>query len=646
MLRHLLLALLSLCLIPAWAEPVERPHIQVDLKAEVSSFVPGQPFWVAVHFNPEPGWHTYWQNPGDAGAAPKLDWQLPKDWQAGPIRWPIPKAIDLGDIVNYGFEGESSLLVELTPPAGASDTELLVKASWLVCKDSCIPGDALLHLPLKAGAKALPDNSGFFASARARLPKPLDGRGRMEVQQDLVSFALKVPELAGQLPRIFVTSPDLVAASAKPRLIWQGDTLLVSLPKHLLFTEVPDNVRVLLVTPDQALDVGLGGPASPAKAGPPLWLLLAMALAGGLLLNLMPCVFPVLALKAMHLKAGQGWHYLAGVLVSLWVLVLVLWLLRLAGHELGWGFQLQSPWFVALLASLFAAMGLALLAEVQLGTRFMGLGQDQIHQGHPWEAFMTGLLAVLVASPCTAPFMAPAIGIGLTLPLWQLLAVFSALGLGLALPFLLLVQVPALAKRLPRPGPWLASARKLLAFPLLLAAVWLLWVLNSLSGQAFWLLAAWVLGVGLWLLPWRAGRYLAALPLLLVAFWPQPQASSQALAFDEATLKARLAEHRPVLVNMTADWCITCQINERSTLAREEARALFALYDVTYLEGDWTARDPVISRFLASFDRAGVPLYVLYDRQGQPHVLPQLLTPAVLADNLKAILEAEPASAP
>ncbi|WP_417357775.1 protein-disulfide reductase DsbD family protein [Gallaecimonas pentaromativorans] len=638
----LLLALLTIK--TARAEPVQAPHIAVDIKADVSTFIPGQPFWVAVNFVPEPHWHTYWQNPGDSGLAPTLDWQLPPGWQAGAIQWQVPKAIDIGGIVNFGFEGPSNLLVQLTPPKDAQSLAVKVKASWLVCQQACIPGDAMLSLALSAGKAAQKDNSGFFDEARQKLPALLPGRGRMELQQNVVSYALQVPELIGTLPKVFVANPELVENGAKPQLLWQGDTLLLSLPKNPYFTEPPTDPKVLLVTPDKSVLVTMAQPKAPAAGHKALWLLCLMALAGGLVLNIMPCVFPVLAIKALHLKAGQGLQYLAGVLVSFWVLALTLFALRQAGEAVGWGFHLQSPVFVALLASLFAFMGLSLLTRLELGTRLMSLGQDRIEHGHPLEAFLTGVLAVVVASPCTAPLMAPAIGIGLTLPLWKLLLVFSALGLGLALPMVLLENLPALRRALPKPGLWMAAVKKILAFPLLLTAVWLLWVMNNLSGQGFWLLAAWVLGVGIWLLPHRLFKVLAWLPLLLVALLPLWQSADKppSIAFDETTLKERLAQHRPVLVNMTADWCITCKVNESTTLAREETRALFTLYDVTYLEGDWTARDPVITRYLESFGRAGVPLYVLYDQQGKPHVLPQLLTPGLLANALKDALENTP----
>ncbi|EKE75170.1 protein-disulfide reductase DsbD domain-containing protein [Gallaecimonas xiamenensis] len=621
----LLAALLIMTSLLARAEPISRPHMQVELKAELSQFTPGQPFWVAVQLQPEAGWYSLWQNPGDNGQATSLDWQLPKGWQIGPVHWPIPDAIDQDGITHFGYRHDHSLLVELTPPKEAKDLELMVKASWQLCQQQCLAEDALLTLPLKAGPKAQANHSGFFAKARQQLPRPLPSRGRMEIQQDLVSFALKVPELSGQPPRVFVANPNLVKSGALPRQLWQGDTLLVSLPKSAHYQAPPKAPQVLLVTQDQALLVGMNSP-DPAEGQSPLWPLALLALAAGLLLNAMPFVFPVVALKALDLKTGQGWPYLGGVLASTWALAVLWWLSHLGGGP--GGLDLQSPLPVAIFASLFALLGWRLLSRQPLPGRLM-------QQGLAYQPILAGVLVVVLASPGVA-MLAPALKADLAL--WPLLALASALGLGLALPMVLLDKLAPLAPWLPKPSH---SFKRLLALLLLLSAVWQLWVLQGLEGPAFLLLAALIIATGLWPLPWRLAKALAWLPLLAVMLGIvlKPQQQPDTLAFDEATLKERLAQHRPVLVNITADGCIPCKVNASTTLGREETRALFALYDITYLEGNWTNRDPAVGRYLASFNSSALPLYVLYDQQGQPHLLPQLLSPKLLAESLEAALQ-------
>ncbi|WP_115718914.1 protein-disulfide reductase DsbD family protein [Gallaecimonas mangrovi] len=634
---HFLFCLLLLLSGASQAEPINRPHTTVALKANLSTFVPGKSFWVAVHFRPDAHWYTHWQNPGNWGFAPHLDWQLPDGWKAGAIHWQVPKTITIAGKTHFGFEGPSSLLVQLTPPENASNLTLKAKLSWLVCQETCLPEKALLTLPLTAGSAIQSANSGFFAEALAKLPSPLPGRGKMQIEKDVVSFSLKVPELAGQPTQVFVTSNNLVDNNAQPQQIWQGDTLLISLPKSPYFNQLPTAPKVLLTTPDQALLVTMAASDTAARY-PSLWLICLMAFAGGLVLNLVPWVLPVLVIKALKCKRDPGFGYLAGVLISLWALTLTLWLLHQGSEAPDWGFNWRSPVWVALQASIFAILGLGLIGKVGRNA-FKGVSQRLLRQ-QPLASFLTGLLAVVVASPSTA--LLPNPGIDLTQSLWPLLAVCSALGVGFALPMLLLNKLPALHSRLPKPGPWITKAYVVLALPLLLSAIWLLWVLNNLNGQAFGLLATWVVGVAIWLLPWRLCRWLAWLPMLVVALLPLWHQASppQSLAFDESTLKTRLSQHRPVLVNITADWCISCKVNESTTLSSEETRALFALYDVTYLKGDGTSQSPVIRRFLAGFHRTTVPLYVLYDQQGAPHILPQLLSPQILAAALKRHLEA------
>lgn len=682
------------------AEPVRRDHATVELVSERATVAPGERFHVGLRIRHDPEWHTYWVNPGDSGLATRIDWRLPEGVAAGAIQWPAPHRFDLGGIVNFGYGGDLLLPVPVTVDTGVaagSRLELAAKASWLICKDICIPGDAELSVlvdVVEPGAEtrvAAPDVAEAFIAAMARMPRASAGIEARFAERD-ESIVLAITGLPAELDpaaiEVFPVEAQILASAASPAARLVDGSIGVRTPKNDYFVGLPERFGLVVVhgrdagrqawsvealagevpaIPDAAAGAAPSTPAAPTAPArpPPPGLLLAMlfALVGGVILNLMPCVFPVLALKAMglmhsahdrSLSRRHGLFYLAGVLASFLALGGLLVGLRAGGEALGWGFQLQVPWVVGGLALLMLAMGLSLSGLYEIGGRFMNLGSELAGGQGDRASFFTGVLAVLVASPCTAPFMGPALGFAATQSAVVALAVFGALGVGLALPIVLVSFEPRLARFLPRPGPWMETFKQVMAFPLYLTAVWLLWVLGRQAGVdalAVVLAGATALAFGLWLLgrsSAASARFGALLALLLAAAslaWASGRDVSPSAdvvesgAFHEPWSPERLAnlraEGRPVLVNMTAAWCITCLANERVALSSERFRADLERQGVVYLKGDWTHRDPAITDYLARYGRNGVPLYVVYPRgTGDGEVLPQLLTPELVSQAL------------
>lgn len=681
---HVLLLLFAwlLPLSAAFGEPpaLRTDHLHSRLVAAATAVVPGESIRVGLWLQHDPEWHTYWLNPGDSGLPTRIDLELPPGFAAGPIQWPIPERLPAGPLVNFGYSDTVVLPLELVVPTeieGDSVT-LRARADWLICKIECIPGDGDYSLTLPVATAAAPDPrwAADFARAERRQPERVTTPAAVTFTDETVE--LRLPPGLDAMPdaawTFFPATTPVVSNTAAPRWLETEAGPALVLPKNDYFVSAPETFEFVLARGDTGLlfsavvaapGASIPGAETPGDgpAAPGLVLALGLALLGGLLLNLMPCVFPVLFLKISGAiqAAGDramlrrhGLLYTAGVLVSLLAVAGLLLALRASGEALGWGFQLQTPAFVAALVLLFfvLAMNFAGLFEFG-GGRLAGLGQRLTQGDGDRAAFFTGVLACLVATPCTAPFMGVALGVALTLPAPAALAVFAALGLGLALPILALGWVPQLARLLPRPGPWMDTFRRVLAFPLLLTVAWLLWVYGEQTSvlAMSWLLAALVgVAFGLWLLGMR-GRvrqlgYVAlalfiALPLLRPPEVSAPAATGEAALHEDWT-PARLVELRaagqPVLVNMTAAWCITCLANERVALSSPAFRRALETHGVRYLKGDWTRRDAAITAYLESFGRSGVPLYVLYpgaDRE--PVVLPQLLTVEIVQRALEEI---------
>jgi thiol:disulfide interchange protein/DsbC/DsbD-like thiol-disulfide interchange protein len=688
--------------LPSHAAAPGSNLVKAELLAEPSAVTPGEPFWVALKLQVQERWHVYWRNPGDSGEAVAITWHLPSGFAAGPIVWPTPQRIPVAHLANFGYEVETTLLTRITPPAAldrSTPLELKADVTWLVCEKECIPGEASLSLRLPVADAASSDSGnpatrGIFEAARNALPRPSPWAARLALAPDRVTLEVDTKGLDPTAMRsalFFPNEPVLIQHAAPQQLGPTGTGFSLRLERSALSTRPPaDGGGVLVV--EEALgggttarhafelaDVAIGSAPAPAGIISPAAVLQAMlfAVLGGILLNLMPCVFPVLSIKVLALveQAGgsrsdlrrHGAVYTGGVLAAFLALGAALLGVRAAGGEVGWGFQLQSPVVVALLAYLLLAMGLSLSGVFHFGSSLQGVGLGLSRRPGLAGSFFAGVLAAVVATPCTAPFMASAVGFALTQPVMLALAVIMALGLGLALPFLVLTHLPGLVGRLPRPGAWMETLRQLLAFPVYATVAWLVWVLGQQVGPAGLFaalvglvlvgLAAWsfnrVQTTGGWGRRTAGGLLAASLAGLAIAVGAlgsdqgrpasvgSAQAASDARAepFNQARLDQLLAEGRPVFVNMTAAWCITCLVNERAALSSEAVRAAFAAKNVTYLKGDWTNRNPEITRVLEKHGRSGVPLYLLYTGRGQPVVLPQILTPAMVLAEVERIAD-------
>tara|TARA_R110002126_G_scaffold43555_8_gene124861 strand:+ start:11917 stop:14055 length:2139 start_codon:yes stop_codon:yes gene_type:complete len=676
----------------------QAKHIKAELLSEYSTVSPGQRFALLLHFEPDPGWHTYWQNPGDSGLPTSINWQLPENVKATGIQWPTPEGFIIPPLVNYGFAGQTLLLSELSLPADYTQDTLTINATvdWLVCEEICIPTDASFTLTLAVASQSELAGSlqPLFVKARAALPLDTGAVGDYAISGGAFSAQLNV-----QLPEppvgFFVAGTELVDHAAPQQLVPQANGWLLQQAINTYFSSAPQQVEVVLVdAAGRGYSVNLQYRQQPAAQGDgaviagtetgsaeilvtggtlsqtSLWLILLMAAGGGLILNLMPCVFPVLSLKALSIAANSqqrqqqrrdALFYTTGVVLSFLVLAGLLIALRAAGSAIGWGFQLQSPLLVGLLVYLLFALGLSLSGLVQFGLGLMNAGSDLTTRGGAKGSFFTGVLAVVVASPCTAPFMGTALGYAVTQSPLVALLVFAALGLGMALPFLLLAYIPALARLLPKPGAWMETLKQLLAWPLYLSAVWLLWVFGRQAGidaMALLLVGILALAAALWLwgrVQLGAGWFnkLAALGLLVLALITLWQGAKMQVAANNSQQAANQVQHwqswspekltelrqqgKPVLVNMTADWCITCLVNERAALNTDRSKAALSEYNVSYLKGDWTRRDSDITAYLQQYQRDGVPLYVLYWPGQPPKVLPQILTPDTLRQTFESL---------
>ena len=664
-----LLASLALAA-PSHARPLPPPdpsigadNIAVTLHAEGAP-VAGKEWLLALRFIPKgPEWHGYWSNPGDAGAGMQLALDLPPDWEVGEARYPVPKRLLIAGLMNHVYEGPYTVLVPVIPgPSVKSFTgPLKGTVDYLACTDQiCVPQFARLT--------ASP--TGDFAAWRAGVAPLLDARAQFAIQGKTLRIAIPFPEsMALGDPYVFVANTRLVSYAAPQTFRRVGDLLVAEIPLDAYGTGKAESLSGILAFGDGegvrfAADLGVvpgGGEliAGPQMAGkaPPLWTLILGALAGGLLLNIMPCVFPILSLKAIALaRAGEseakaraeGLAYTAGVIIACLALGALLLSLRAAGEQVGWAFQLQEPGVVVALLVLAAAITANFAGLFELPAISVSMG------GERSGAFATGLLAAFVATPCTGPFMAAALGAALLLPVPQALLLFALLGLGLALPFLLLGFVPPLRRMLPKPGAWMERFRRIMAIPMALTFLALLWLTVQLGGRSFGATAlVMVFGVLLGLfvvgklqrggkMAWPAFALVAA-PFVAFSVIGLPNvyeakasASGESILgaqpFSAEALAAARAGGKPVFVYFTADWCLTCKVNERVAIERESTRDAFAKAEVVTLVGDWTRRDPAITQFLTAQGAAGVPLYLWYAPGAPaPEQLPQVLTPELLA---------------
>jgi thiol:disulfide interchange protein DsbD len=684
---------------------VATDNVKSRLVSEVKSIAPGEVFWVALQLDIRDGWHTYWRNPGDSGQATKLLWQLPPGFTAGDIVWTTPHRFDIAPLVNYGYAKQAVHLVQITAPAdlkAGAPVSLAAKASWLVCSDVCIPENADLQLTMPVSAQPGgidPAESALFATARGELPSAQPAATTARVEGDRLVITLG-PAWGAALSQIkslaFFPYDEGGIEYAAPQTLTRGNDAIELSMKIGYQPPKPGVLRGVLVATEQSgaapqsvpIEIAAdfaGAGTAPLKAGPryaPLMhpahepatslpVLVLLAVLGGMILNLMPCVFPVLSIKAIGLVEQaknhpaavrtKGLVFAAGVITSMLCLAAVLLVLRAGGEQIGWGFQLQSPLFVTLMVYLLFAVGLNLSGVFEIGGGLAGVG-DGLTQGDGYRAaFFTGVLTTLVATPCTAPFMAAAVGAALTQSALVALCIFAALGFGLALPYLSLSFAPWLRRALPKPGAWMDTLKQIFAFPIYASAAWLLWVLSqqtsafglgaALAGTILIALAAWayqksnsssgggrvtvLVTAGLALviaviLPLRFADVAAASPGVAAT---SSQGAEQWQPYSASRVAELNAAGRPLLVNFTASWCLTCLVNERNAFADATVQAIFRDKKVILMKGDWTNRDPAITQALAAFGRAGVPLYLVYNGKrgsAEPQVLPQILTAGVV----------------
>lgn len=658
----LLLLSFSAFAMPA-SEAVTSQTSTSRLVADVDTVTPGEPFWLALEMQLAPEWHTYWENPGDTGIPTTLKWTLPEGFTAAPVHWQVPQRVELAGLMNFAYSGMVYFPAPITPPKDLrGDTyRFSLKANWLVCKDICIPekGEYTLSLPVGTATEV-----SHLEAPLAQLPKPLKAKAQYTVSDKELVLTIPAAELAayqGQKATLFPLTESLIDNMAEQHSAWSDDALTLTL-KRGAATETPP-LKALLALDDKTgfiLTAEVAAAAPAAQESISLLMALLLAFAGGVILNLMPCVLPILSLKAIALvkkstaapreAAAHGFAYTGGIVLSFALIAGALIALQQAGQAVGWGFQLQSPGFVMVLALITFAVGLNLSGVFTIPHLFGGAGHSLAAKHGLPGTFFTGVLAVLVATPCTAPFMAPALGFALTQAPLPAFLIFIALALGFAAPLLLVSLSPRLLHLLPKPGAWMHSFKQLMAFPMYATSAWLVVVLTEQGGvqalvEALTLITA--SAFLLWLHEHMKSRlahqayHLGLLAFALFFGWllvstPGSLPDMKEEPYSATRLEELRKEHTPVFVYATASWCITCKLNETTSLRTSMVREHFQKEGIVVMKADWTNQDAHISDYLRSFKRQGVPLYVFYPKDGgKPKLLPQLLTPYLLVDETK-----------
>ncbi len=668
-----LFALLATLLLASGAMAAS-PTAQTD-HAKLELLISSDHSWAAIEFELEDHWHIYWQNPGDSGLDAQIKWSLPEGVTAGPIHWLPPKRIEYSGLFNYGYEDKTALLIPLKSDGEASG-EFSADVEFLICKDVCIPQEASLS------ASASPESDKRIAKWRKKLPKLHDGRAEYDITEDGVFFAFDLLDTEIDLDRIyrawwFPIDDQTISNASEQTWRLDGPVLILNAAREGNKTPAPfTGVLEVATTDGQIFHYHIESQHTPAEAAPApetsaettvapsaiqMTLIVALfsAFLGGIVLNIMPCVLPVLSLKALSIAKKsnadratlrmEGIAYTAGIILTFVAVAGALIALKEAGAHIGWGFQLQSVGFVAALIYLLFLIGLNLSGMFELPSNFAGVGSSLTRKSGPSGSFFTGVLATIVATPCTAPFMAGAIGFALSQSAMVALVIFIALGLGLAFPFLLITFIPGATKFMPKPGAWMERFKQFLAFPIYATVIWLLWVLVQQAGPMGLLHvmgAMLLIGFVLWLLQQCQTRLAQMFFIAIGAFgvfWLsqdvrtapptlQEAMPEQVETFSHDALQQYLNEGRTVFVNATAAWCITCKVNERVALVDETVQQTIKDENIVYMIADWTNRDGEIADYLASFGRSGVPMYVFYAPNQEPLLLPQLLTPSILIE--------------
>jgi thiol:disulfide interchange protein DsbD len=674
---------------PSFAGPTATAaHLTVQLAVPPAQIYPGQSFTAGLYFKLDPGWHVYWTNAGDSGEPPSIKWNLPAGVTAGALQFPAPKRLPLGPLMDFGYENEVLFPIPVQvaqdfKPSGPTAT-LGGKVTWLVCREVCIPGHAELAVERKALAQPGASEADVSADAaliqrfQHTLPQQLPAGDQAKFQSTAKGFTLAVETGSKEQSAQFFPFDQNILANAAPQTVKPlKNGVALSLVKDDNLTTAPKELHGLLVLADghaYEFHATPGALAASSAAGSQGLLgIIAFAFIGGVILNLMPCVFPVLFIKGLALVQSSseerhklrlhGLVYTFGIVASFWAVVAALLILRGAGHQLGWGFQFQSPGFLAVIALLLFFLGLSLAGQFEIGLTLTSAGGSLAQKSGYGGSFFTGVLAVIVATPCTAPFMGAAIGYALANSAIVTFAVFTALALGLAAPYLLLAFNPAWTRILPRPGAWMEVLKQAVSIPIFGTVIWLVWVFNQTAGpsalvallSAFLMLAiaGWILGR--W--PAKAAATVAAavvlilavaLPIVAVDKMPAPSATTTAAAgaagtvwepFTPELVAKYRAQGKPVFVDFTASWCLSCQVNERVVLDRADVQQKLASSGVALVRADWTRHDEVIAQTLAGLGRSGVPTYAFYpaDPSQQPHLLPEVLTPGIVFNALDQV---------
>jgi len=651
--------------------PVDTGKVIASLVSSHDVVPPGGSFHIALRTELDDHWHTYWRNPGDSGEPVHIEWNVPEGMSVGDIHWPLPQTLATGPIINYGFEGTPLFPVEFTvPPTAEVGSVIMVDADfyYLVCKDVCIPEQGKTSLPIKVGpSEADARWQAEINAALATTPKAgaFSGGIKKSGNQVIITIAGLMPSESISDIHFFPYDQGVLGHSQTQTLRTGTDGVeIITGADYLWESEVPKTLsgvmafsnngvrqgHEVVLTVGESVNIGAvaKSAAQPAIGGFTLWTAIIGALIGGLILNLMPCVFPVISIKALSIaKSAHGeraairreaWLYTAGVIATFLLLTFVLLALKAGGSEIGWGFQLQSPKVVGGLSVLLFVIGLNLLGMFEFGSGLQNTGADLTQKSGAAGSFFTGALAVIVATPCTAPMMAGAVGYALAAPTLVTLVVFMALAIGFALPFLLIAYVPGLLSKLPKPGPWMIRFKEVLAFPMFAAAIWLVWVLSLQAGEdgVLYVLAGMLAaGFAIWCFKRKGGlakllgaiAVLAAVALPVSTYPKQVNMSHETDAWSSARVSELQAEGRPVFVDFTAAWCVTCKVNEKTVLDKKRTKQLFKETNTAFLIADWTNKNDVIAQELAKYGRAGVPLYLVYDQHSvKPKILPQVLT--------------------
>ena len=702
--RFLRLNLVIILLIPLnlFAQFGEESHVDARLISEVKTVQPGASFWVAARLQMNDGWHTYWRNPGDSGLETTIEWNLPEGFSAGDINWPYPERISEPPLVIYGYHDTIYLLTKITVDKSASVDKVIflkAKVSWLECEAVCIPGSADIKVRLEIKNESMQTNDRYietFANARAQLPITSEG---WKIQTAIGGKSILIQAEApswfnGTLEDVqfFPYATNFINNVTEQTLTQEGNLYQLKIELAKFDPQIPDTVKGILVTEsgwrgtgsEHAMEIivpvseSLSVDSVSSSGLTSIWLALLFSFLGGIILNLMPCVLPVLSIKIMgfinqaHEEHSKSWQhgiiFTLGVLFSFWALAAILLILKAGGAQLGWGFQLQSPVFLIVLSSFMFLFGLSMFGVFEIGTSLTTVGGKTQGTSGFGGSFVSGITATIVATPCTAPFMGSALGFALTQPAWVSIMVFTFIGLGMSAPYVLLTSIPALLKFVPKPGRWMESMKQFMGFLLAATVIWLLWVLGIQAGSnvvALVLLALLVTSIGAWIygrwghlgMPGRTRVISTTIATILIigsnayalmnidTYAESPSQTVQSgeginwESYSEEGIEEAKSNGNPVFVDFTAAWCLSCQVNEQVAFSSEEVQDKFKELGIRTFKADWTSHDENITRALAKYGRNSVPLYVLHSgkKGDEPKILPEIITPGIILEALESV---------